>query len=158
MGLGVRLLLLCIAISLLAGCSSAPKDPGVPEGADLLTEIVSPSGERSDRFTSLQVPEDGALYVVNATRKQLVLSNPVKAGDVIKLSWGGVNLVGRLPSKSTYKPAYERQVARYDVGHMYRVYYKPGETVNAKTDEGSPLTRPFDTQDRTVNPIEQKRP
>lgn len=145
-----------ILLLLITGCSGGPKDPGVPEGADLLTEIVSPAGQRSDSFTSLEVPQDGAIYVFDATRKSVLHSGQVKAGDVVKLSWGGVNLTSRLPSKSTFKPAYERQVAAYTVGHQYRVYYKPGEKVEAREDEGSPLTRPFDIRDRTVNPLNQR--
>lgn len=151
-------LLSCIVLLLVAaGCASGPKDPGVPEGADMLTELVSPAGEKSDRFTSLEVPEAGALYVFDATANQMLYSGALEAGDIVKLSWGGVIVAGRMPTKSSYKPAYERQVARYATGRMYRVYYKPGEAPKAPTtNEGSPLTRPFQVRERTVNPLDPK--
>ena len=140
------------------GCASKKTDPGVPEGADLLTEVVCQARAASDQFTSLEVPENGALFVFNATRQKMLYTSDVKTGDVIKLSWGGVNLVGRLPTRSTFKPAYERNVARYESGSTYRVYYKPGEiAAAAKTEEGSPLTQPFDTQERIVNPLDKPR-
>ncbi|QOV89332.1 hypothetical protein [Humisphaera borealis] len=139
-----------------AGCAGKKTDPGVPIGADLLTEIVTPARPAADQFTSLELPEDGALFVFNATRQKMVYTAAVKTGDVVKLSWGGVNLVGRLPSKSNYKPAYERQVARYEAGHTYRVYYKPGEPV-VIAEESSALTRPFDAQERIVNPLDKPK-
>ena len=143
--------------TLIGGCASRPRDPGVPKGADLLTEVVSPAGQRSEGATPLQVPEDGTLYVFDVTGNRMLFSGALEAGDVIKLSWGGVTQVGTLPSRSTYKPAYERQVARYEVGRTYRVYYKPGETPNTPDPlEGSPLTQPFEIRDRTVNPVEEQ--
>jgi len=150
-----RLWLLPVLAWLATGCASGPKDPGIPEGAELLTELVSPPGERSGSVTPVEVGEDGALFVFDATANQLLYTGPLKAGDVVKLSWGGIILSGQLPTKTSYKPAYERQVARYEVGRRYRVYYKPGATAAAAaTDEGSPLTKPFETQERTVNPLE----
>lgn len=152
----VRGLILLCGLMSVVGCASQPLDPGVPDKADLLTDLVSPLGQRSEGATSLEVPQDGAIYVVDVTQKQLLQTSAVKTGDVLKLSWGGVNVIGRLPSKSNFRPLHERQVVRYVAGHQYRVYYKPGEDAPPATaDEGSPLTRPYEVRERTLNPLEQ---
>ena len=143
------------------GCASSagPQDPGVPKGAVLLTDLVSPAGgSRSGGADPYELPAGGALYVVDATEQQVLYSGAVKAGDVLKLSWGGVGVVGPLPSKSGFSPRYERQVARYDLGRRYRVYYHPNAAPeNPTSDEGSPLTRPYEARERTVDPLRQQQ-
>ena len=144
-----------------SGCASpkGPQDPGVPAGAVLLTDLVSPAGgSRSGDADPYELPSDGALYVVDATDPHVAYSGAVKAGDVLKLSWVGVAVDSRLPSKSGFRPRYERQVTRYDIGRRYRVYYHPNAAPeNPTSDEGSPLTRPYETRERTVDPIKQRQ-
>lgn len=160
----MRLVIISTFVLLVAsGCggSKAPQDPGVPAGAALVTDLVRPAGgggAAPGGADPYELPADGAVYVVDATAGRVLFNGSVTAGDVLKLSWGGVTIDTRLPSKSGSRPRYERQVARYEPGRRYRVYYHPGAApANPTSDEGSPLTRPFETRERTVDPEGQRR-
>jgi hypothetical protein len=148
---GVFIGLTLLSLLFLAGCSSRATDPGVPRDASLVVEITGAAGSRVDRYTPLQSDVSGALYVVDATRQQLVYSGEVEAGQQIRLYYGGVTVVSVLPGRS--RTPYERSVTRFHPGVTYRVYYHPGATpVNPTTNEGSPLTRPYVERAREVRP------
>ncbi len=81
-------------------------------------------------------------------------------GDGLRLGTGGVLVVGKLPSRNALSVTrHERQVARYEVGHRYQVYLVPGQVPADPTpDAGSPLTRPYVEQNRTLDPTGTFKP
>lgn len=147
------------------GCTTpkVPRDAGVPTAATLLTDLVSaPLESRTGAADSYELPADGALYVVDATGARVVYSGAVKAGEVLKLTWGEVGVSSRKPALagSRTQTRIERHVARYDAGRRYRVYYHPNAAPEGPTtsDEGSPLTRPFEVRERTLDPTRRPPP
>jgi hypothetical protein len=131
-------------------CTSGQVDPGVPRGASLVTEMTGPAGSRSDRYTPLEADAAGAIYVFDAARKTLAYSGAVEAGQQIRLYPGGVAVVSQLGRART---PYEHWVTRFEPGTTYRIYYHPGAMpVNPTSDQGSPLTRPFEERTREVRP------
>jgi len=140
-----------VLLLFVPACSSGPTDPGIPRGANLVTELTGPAGSRSDRYTSLAA-EAGALYVYDAARKTLAYSGAVEAGQQIRLYQGGVAVVSAIGRART---PYEHWVTRFEPGATYRIYYQPGATpVNPTSEQGSPLTRPFEERVREVKPPE----
>jgi hypothetical protein len=147
----VLLTTLLAASVVLPGCGAEALPGGVPAGSVKVAELVAPTGARSNTPAKLQAEQGGALYVYDASHGEMTYSGTVAAGDVIHLYESGVAVAGRLPSRTNARTMYERRVASFNPGNTYQVYFQAGGVAkNPTSDEGSPLTRPFEERSRRV--------
>ena len=144
----LRAALVLSALAATAGCHQAekPLPQGIPKGAALLGEAVGSIGERDvSPEPPWEVEKDGMLYLRNASAGK-VLSKPVKAGQTILLYPGWVAVAGARVDPATGRQlpmryVKESVVARFNPGHRYELYYRPGMS-KEELAKAKPATRP----------------
>lgn len=153
----LRMALVFCPLSALAGCQSeTPMPAGIPKGAALLGEAVGPIGERDvNHEPPWEVETDGMLYLRNASAGK-VMSNPVRAGQTIRLYPGWVAVAAAQVDQATGRQlpmrfVRERVVARFQPGQRYEIYYRAGLSAQELAKAG-PATRP--AGEHTLVPLE----
>ena len=99
-----------------AGCSSSDRPDSVP-----MTAQEFGSGREEATFN---VTQDGTVYIVDGTRKDLVYTGNVKKGDYVKVD-----------AKENEVTVNNRKVTESDLlnDHKYRIYFEPSREQTSAT-------------------------